>query len=252
MLLPPEAFLHVPALAGKVLEPGEVLLSPLPRLAGRARPVARENGYPANWRLSDAEREATRAGVLARAGAGPVGVRLRLADVGPGHPRRRDQDGGALRGSIAASASRARSGRGSADKPALMAALDGGGGVPRPGLAHPGRPCRPRDRDPLAARDAGRQLCAHLRGRRDAPGRHRGGGDVRHQPPVQPLRAARYGGDGTTDRHRPRRARHLPGVPGEPRRAAGAAGPRRSRHRELRQRVRALQASDASASGRTP
>ena len=40
--------------------------------AGRLRQfldrVARENGYPENWRLSDAEREATRAGVLARKG----------------------------------------------------------------------------------------------------------------------------------------------------------------------------------------
>ena len=68
MLLPPEAFVHVPALLGKVIAP-EASFFRLSRtwLTDLDR-VARENGYPANWRLSDAEREATRAGVLARRG----------------------------------------------------------------------------------------------------------------------------------------------------------------------------------------
>jgi cation transport protein ChaC len=126
MLLPPEAFIHVPALAGKVIEPERSFFRrPREWLADLDR-VARENGFPPGWRLSDAEREATRAGVLARRGQdlwvfaygslmwdpGVHVVEIRKAALGGFHRRF------CLKSQI---------GRGSAERPALMAALDGGG-----------------------------------------------------------------------------------------------------------------------------
>jgi len=126
MLLPPEAFRHVPALSGKVIEPERSFFRrPREWLADLDR-VARENGFPPNWRLTDAEREATRAEVLARKGQdlwvfaygslmwdpGVHVVEIRKAVLGGFHRRF------CLKSQI---------GRGSAEKPALMAALDDGG-----------------------------------------------------------------------------------------------------------------------------
>jgi len=126
MLLPPEAFLHVPALAGKVIEPERSFFRrPREWLADLDR-LARENGFPPNWRLTDAEREATRAAVLARKGQdlwvfgygslmwdpGVHVVEIRKATLAGFHRRF------CLKSQI---------GRGSAEKPALMAALDAGG-----------------------------------------------------------------------------------------------------------------------------
>jgi cation transport protein ChaC len=126
MLLPPEAFLHVPALAGKVVAPERSYFRrPRDWLADLDR-LARENGFPPNWRLTDAEREATRAGVLARQGQdlwvfgygslmwdpGVHVVEIRQATLSGFHRRF------CLKSQI---------GRGSAERPALMAALDSGG-----------------------------------------------------------------------------------------------------------------------------
>jgi cation transport protein ChaC len=126
MLLPPEAFQHVPALAGKVIEPERSFFRrPREWLAELDR-IAHENGFPPNWRLSDAEREASRAGVLARTGQdlwifaygslmwdpGVHVVEIRKAALAGFHRRF------CLKSQI---------GRGSAQKPALMAALDDGG-----------------------------------------------------------------------------------------------------------------------------
>ena len=60
MLLPPEAFQHVPALAGKIIEPEKSFFRLSRERLVEFDRLARENGYPANWRLSDEEREATR------------------------------------------------------------------------------------------------------------------------------------------------------------------------------------------------
>lgn len=126
MLLPPEAFTHVPALAGKVIQPERSFFRrPRSWLAELDR-VARESGFPPNWRLSDAEREATRAGVLARQGQdlwvfaygslmwdpGIHVVEIRKASLSGFHRRF------CLKSQI---------GRGSAERPALMAALDSSG-----------------------------------------------------------------------------------------------------------------------------
>jgi glutathione-specific gamma-glutamylcyclotransferase len=126
MLLPPEAFLHVPALIGKVLEPEQSFFRRTRDWLADLDRVARENGYPESWRLSDAEREATRAGVLAREGKdlwvfaygslmwdpGIHIVEIRTATLSGFHR---------------SFCLKSQMGRGSPDKPALMAALDRGG-----------------------------------------------------------------------------------------------------------------------------
>jgi cation transport protein ChaC len=126
MLLPPEAFLHVPALAGKVVHPEKSFFRRSRDWLGDLDRVARENGYPPNWRLSDAEREATRAGVLERKGRdlwvfaygslmwdpGIHVVEFRTATLSGFHR---------------SFCLKSQMGRGSPDRPALMAALDRGG-----------------------------------------------------------------------------------------------------------------------------
>jgi cation transport protein ChaC len=126
MLLPPEAFLHVPALAGKIVEPEKSFYRfSRDRLVELDR-IARDNGYPEQWRLSDEERELTRAEVLARKGKdlwvfaygslmwdpGVHIVEIRTAT---------------LNGFHRSFCIKSQLGRGSREKPALMAALDRGG-----------------------------------------------------------------------------------------------------------------------------
>jgi cation transport protein ChaC len=126
MLLPPEAFVHVPALAGKLIEPERSFFRRGPNWLADLDRIARDSGYPENWRLSDAEREATRAGVLARKGQdlwvfaygslmwdpGVHIVEIRKAALSGLHRR---------------FCLRSQMGRGSVEWPALMAALDDGG-----------------------------------------------------------------------------------------------------------------------------
>jgi cation transport protein ChaC len=126
MLLPPEAFVHVPALTGKVVDPERSFFRRSREWLADLDRVALENGYPDNWRLTDAEREATRAEVLARKGRdlwvfaygslmwdpGIHIVEIRTAT---------------LTGFHRSFCLKSQLGRGSADRPALMAALDRGG-----------------------------------------------------------------------------------------------------------------------------
>lgn len=126
MLLPPEAFRHVPALADKIIEPEKSFF----RLA-RERYVeldrlAQEQGMPADWRLSHEAREATRAKALAGRNAdlwvfaygslmwdpGIHVVEIRRATLHGYHRRF------CLKTTL---------GRGSRERPGLMAALDRGG-----------------------------------------------------------------------------------------------------------------------------
>jgi cation transport protein ChaC len=126
MLLPPEAFLHVPALAGKIIAPERSSFRLSPGWLTEIDRIARENGYPENWRLTDAEREATRAQVLARKGRdlwvfaygslmwdpGIHVVEIRTATLAGFHR---------------SFCLKSQLGRGSAANPAVMAALDCGG-----------------------------------------------------------------------------------------------------------------------------
>jgi cation transport protein ChaC len=126
MPLPPEAFEHVPALAGKVIDPETSFFRLSRERLVELDRLAHESGYPANWRLSDEAREATRTQAL----AGRTGdlwlfaygslmwdpavhiVEIRTAALGGYHRRF------CLKSQI---------GRGSAERPALMAGLDHGG-----------------------------------------------------------------------------------------------------------------------------
>jgi cation transport protein ChaC len=126
MLLPPEAFTHVPALAGKIVEPEKSFYRLTRDRLKEFDRIARENGYPENWRLTDEQREATRAAVLAGSSAdlwlfaygslmwdpGVHIVEIRTAT---------------LHGFHRSFCLKSRIGRGSAENPALMAALDHGG-----------------------------------------------------------------------------------------------------------------------------
>ena len=116
----------MPALAGNIVEPEKSFFRlTRDRLAELDR-FARDNGYPANWRLSDEEREATRREALAGRDTdlwlfaygslmwdpAVAIVEIRTATL-QGYSRRF-----CLKSQI---------GRGSADRPALMAGLDHGG-----------------------------------------------------------------------------------------------------------------------------
>lgn len=126
MLLPPEAFMHVPALAGKIVEPEKSFFRLTRDRLHELDRVARENGYPESWRLTDEAREATRATLLAGRSTDlwlfaygslmwdPAVhiVEIRMAT---------------LQGFHRSFCLKSKIGRGSAERPALMAALDRGG-----------------------------------------------------------------------------------------------------------------------------
>ena len=65
MLLPADAFAHVPALAGKVLEPEKSVLRISRETFVEWDRRAEAAGYGANWRRTHEEREATRSEALA-------------------------------------------------------------------------------------------------------------------------------------------------------------------------------------------
>lgn len=127
MLLPADAFTHLPALAGKVLDPEKSFFRISRETIGEWDRRAQEAGYGANWRRTHEEREATRSKAL----AGRLDrdlwifaygslmwdpalhvVEIRTATLAGYHRRF------CLKIEI---------GRGSREKPALMAALDEGG-----------------------------------------------------------------------------------------------------------------------------
>jgi cation transport protein ChaC len=126
MLLPPEAFVHVPALAGRILEPEKSYFRLSRERLSELDRIARDNGYPDNWRLTDDQREATRAAVLARLG-GDLWVfaygslmwdpAIHIVEIRTA----------TLHGFHRSFCLKSQIGRGSAANPALMAALDRGG-----------------------------------------------------------------------------------------------------------------------------
>jgi cation transport protein ChaC len=126
MLIPPEAFMHVPVLAGRIVEPEKSIYRfSRDRLTELDR-IARENGYPERWRLTDEERELTRAGVLARKGRDlwVFAYGSLMWDPGVHVVEIRSAT---LNGFHRSFCLKSQIGRGSAELPALMAALDRGG-----------------------------------------------------------------------------------------------------------------------------
>lgn len=126
MLLPADAFTHVPTLAGKIVEPEKSFFRQARERYGELDRLAQEQGMPADWRLSHEAREATRAKALAGRNAdlwvfaygslmwdpGIHVVEIRRATLHGYHRRF------CLKTTL---------GRGSRERPGLMAALDQGG-----------------------------------------------------------------------------------------------------------------------------
>lgn len=126
MLLPPDAFMHVPMLAGTILEPEKSFFRlSQERLADLDR-SAREAGYPEGWRLTDEAREATRTALLAGR-AGDLWIfaygslmwdpAIHIVEIRTG----------ILSGFHRSFCLKSHIGRGSAERPALMAGLETGG-----------------------------------------------------------------------------------------------------------------------------
>jgi glutathione-specific gamma-glutamylcyclotransferase len=127
MLLSPDAFIHVPMLAGKIVEPEKstfrVSLATFEDWDRRAAAA----GYGANWRRSHEDREATRRTALADRlnhdlwvfayGSLMWDPAIRIVEI-----RRATLEGFHRRFCL-----KAEIGRGSKSDPALMAALDSGG-----------------------------------------------------------------------------------------------------------------------------
>jgi cation transport protein ChaC len=126
MLLPPEAFQHVPALAGKIFEPEKSFFRLTRERLNDLDRAAREAGYPADWRLTDQAREATRTAVL-NGRTGDLWIfaygslmwdpAIHIVEIRTG----------LLLGFHRRFCLKSHIGRGSRDKPALMAGLDDGG-----------------------------------------------------------------------------------------------------------------------------
>ena len=157
-----DAFIHLPDLRARVTHPEKSLLRLTPEMFSMWEQRARAAGLPADWRLPDEAIEASRLAVLSEHRSGDdlwiycYGslmwdpgfhfVEVRLADL-EGYQRRFT-----LKIDL---------GRGSRDFPALDAFAGAAARtLPRTGVPYRGflRPCR--NRDPLAARDAARRLCA--------------------------------------------------------------------------------------------
>jgi cation transport protein ChaC len=126
MLLPPEAFRHVPALAGKIIDPETSFFRLTQERLAELDRFARAAGYPANWRLTDEEREATRREALAgREGdlwVFAYGSLMWDPAIAIAEIRTATLHGWHRRFCL-----KSQVGRGSAERPALMAALDQGG-----------------------------------------------------------------------------------------------------------------------------
>lgn len=129
LTLTPDAFMHLPALRGKLTPPEQSGLRTTPEWLALWDERARSRGLPANWRLSDDELEATRLALLGdHVNGGDLWIygygslmwdpgfhfaEVRLADL-HGYRRR--------------FCYKSTLGRGSRDQPALMLALERGGG----------------------------------------------------------------------------------------------------------------------------
>jgi cation transport protein ChaC len=127
VLLPPEAFIHVPMLSGKIVEPEKSTFRISLATFGEWDRRAAAAGYGKNWRRSHEDREATRSAALAGRLDADLWVfaygslmwdpAIRIVEI-----RRAMLQGFHRRFCL-----KAEIGRGSKEAPALMAALDVGG-----------------------------------------------------------------------------------------------------------------------------
>jgi cation transport protein ChaC len=127
MLLPTDAFAHVPMLAGKILEPEKSTFRISRDTFREWDRRAQEAGYGENWRRTHEEREETRSRALAGRldrdlwifayGSLMWDPALNIVEIRPA----------TLGGFHRRFCLKIEIGRGSKDRPALMAALDEGG-----------------------------------------------------------------------------------------------------------------------------
>lgn len=126
MLLPADAFRHVPALAGEIIEPEKSYFRRARERLALFDRLAQEQGFPPGWRLTHEAREATRAKALAGReddlwlfayGSLMWDPAVHIVEI-----RR-----ATLRGYHRRFCLKMTMGRGSPEKPGLMAALDRGG-----------------------------------------------------------------------------------------------------------------------------
>ena len=127
MLIPAEAFAHVPMLAGKILDPAKSTFRISLETFSDWDKRAQEAGYGNNWRRTHQEREATRSEAMAGRldrdlwifayGSLMWDPALHIVEIRPA----------ALSGFHRRFCLKIEIGRGSKGKPALMAALDEGG-----------------------------------------------------------------------------------------------------------------------------
>jgi glutathione-specific gamma-glutamylcyclotransferase len=127
LLLPAHAFVHVPMLAGKICEPEKSMFRISRDTFREWDRRAQEAGYGDNWRRTHEEREEIRSRVLAGRldrdlwifayGSLMWDPALQIVEIRPAK----------LGGFHRRFCLKIEIGRGSKDKPALMAALDGGG-----------------------------------------------------------------------------------------------------------------------------
>ena len=127
--LAPDAFMHLPALRGRLTPPEQSGLRVTPEVLATWDERARERGLPASWRLSQHELEAARLAVLGRHVSGQdlwvYGYGSLMWDPGFHFAEVRLAD---LHGYRRRFCYRSTLGRGSRSLPALMLALERGGG----------------------------------------------------------------------------------------------------------------------------
>ena len=201
-----DPYLHHPALRGRIVDPATSLLPQLPPADLDARMA--ELGRPPTG--ASATRRSRRRARLPRRPARPrpLGLRLRLADVGPGHPLRRGPPGAGRRLRAPLHPQGHLGARGTPEAPGMQAALDVGEAATGSPSASPRPRSRPRPAS-LAPRVIARSTGRSSSRPRTAAGRskpwQRQPTTTRHHPPrPRPRRA------GALPRHRRRHARHQP------------------------------------------
>jgi cation transport protein ChaC len=125
-LLPPDAFVHLPALVGKIVEPEKSFFRLSRERLSEFDRLARERGLPPDWRLTDEAREATRAMAMA-ARTGDLWLFAYGSLMWDPAVHITEIRTGRLQGYQRRFCLKIQIGRGSTEKPALMAALDQGG-----------------------------------------------------------------------------------------------------------------------------
>lgn len=125
----PDAFMHLPALRGRLTPPEQSGLRTTPEVMAQWDERARSRGLPANWRLSNEELEASRLALLGDHVRGGdlwiYGYGSLMWDPGFHFAEVRLAD---LHGYRRRFCYKSTLGRGSRDQPALMLALERGGG----------------------------------------------------------------------------------------------------------------------------